>query len=469
MLPKVRSRETRRPGFLAVLMQDRSGGVTVIFGLVLLVLIGAVGFAVDYSRSQRIRTNAQTALDAAALAAARAVLTKTGDARTVAENYYQVNFAAKNDTTKFNIKTFANPAKKSIRLVATAQMKTAFARVLGFEKFDIKLTSQAVYGNPATEIALVLDNTGSMSGAKLDGLKSAAKSLVDAVYSAPGAADNVKVAIVPFAKYVNIGLDYRDESWIDVLPDSSTTTYSCWNTYPNKTSSNCQTVTKTCYNDGVPYSCTSTQCTWDYGAPVQVCGNTTTTKKWYGCVGSRSYPLDVKTGSGFGSRVPGIMNTSCTKKLTRLTNDKSDVLSTIDGMTAVGETFVQPGLIWGWRTLDWKAPFSDGFNPASTPEGKKYMVVMTDGANTKSPTYPDHAGSDKILSNKLAKESCANIKAEGVIVYTVAFGVSEADVEDVLTSCATSNAHYYTAADATALKDVFQDIAKSMTTVRIDR
>ena len=35
--------------------------------------------------------------------------------------------------------------------------------------------------------------------------------------------DNVNIGLVPFSQYVNVGLEYRDESWIDVPDDYSTT------------------------------------------------------------------------------------------------------------------------------------------------------------------------------------------------------------------------------------------------------
>ena len=61
--------------------------------------------------------------------------------------------------------------------------------------------------SPPLEVILVLDKTGSMAGAKLEALKAAAAELVEQIMDG----ENVRVGIVPFAQYVNIGLDLRNE------------------------------------------------------------------------------------------------------------------------------------------------------------------------------------------------------------------------------------------------------------------
>src|SRR3954466_6113310 len=50
---------------------DQRGATAILFGLLLLPLMAAVGAAVDYSRAANARTAMQTAVDAAALLAAR--------------------------------------------------------------------------------------------------------------------------------------------------------------------------------------------------------------------------------------------------------------------------------------------------------------------------------------------------------------------------------------------------------------
>jgi Flp pilus assembly protein TadG len=52
-------------------LSDQLGGTAILFGLMLLPLMAAVGAAVDYSRAANVRTAMQVAADAAALLLAR--------------------------------------------------------------------------------------------------------------------------------------------------------------------------------------------------------------------------------------------------------------------------------------------------------------------------------------------------------------------------------------------------------------
>src|ERR1044072_36949 len=58
-------------------IQDRRGAVAPIFALAIIPVIGLVGMAVDYSRTNSIRTALQASLDATALAMARLAPTVT--------------------------------------------------------------------------------------------------------------------------------------------------------------------------------------------------------------------------------------------------------------------------------------------------------------------------------------------------------------------------------------------------------
>jgi Mg-chelatase subunit ChlD len=68
------------------------------------------------------------------------------------------------------------------------------------------------------EVALALDNSGSMQGSKIAALKEAANDLVDILFeSAKGSTkpDPIKVSVVPFAAGVNVGSQYANASWMD--------------------------------------------------------------------------------------------------------------------------------------------------------------------------------------------------------------------------------------------------------------
>jgi hypothetical protein len=99
----------------------------------------------------------------------------------------------------------------------------------------------------------------------------------------------------------------------------------------------------------------------------------------------------------------------------------------------------------------------------------KAVLLMTDGANVKSPRYPDHAGSDAKLANKLMSETCENMKQAGIRVYTVAFEVNDGTTESLLKNCANSSDQYYDARSAGELTAAFDDIVSKLASLYINK
>lgn len=449
------------------MLDDRHGGMQILFAVSAVPLLASIGLAVDHGYAVLVKQRLQAATDGAVLAAATAAALQTGTPSDVADAYLASNFTAKFSgmvpSLSLNVASDGHVTGE-----ATLSMPTSFSRAIGVDTLPIKVGSDAVFGAGKAEIALVLDNTASMSGSKLDHLKTAAKELVATVYATPNAAQKVKVSLVPFAQYVNIGTSYRGSSWLDVANDSSASTYQCYDTYPNATYTNCTNVTATCTNDGSPYDCSYQSCTYNPGTPVNVCGTITSTSTWYGCVGSRNYPYDVQTAANFSTKVPGLMDTSCPSALARLTTDQSAINGQIDAMVATGETYIPAGLIWGWRVLSPDQPFADGA-PSSQQDVRKFMVVMTDGTNTKSPTYPTHDGTDGAATNTLTAEACTAIKASGVTIYTVIFGVDDPVGAQLMKDCASSASQYYSAVTGADLSAAFASIGQSLVAIHLTR
>ncbi len=76
------------------------------------------------------------------------------------------------------------------------------------------------------EVALALDNTGSMAQHdKIGALKDAANHLIDVLYEETGSEDRVKMALVPFTTTVNIRGEAFDSSWLD--PTSARLGHAC--------------------------------------------------------------------------------------------------------------------------------------------------------------------------------------------------------------------------------------------------
>jgi Mg-chelatase subunit ChlD len=439
---------------------DVSGSVSIIAALSLIGLMGMAGLAIDYGRITSTRQELQTMADAALIAAATSARSNQ-DPQTAADVSLSSNWATKRRESTAAIVISSLP-NNELEGLASTQLPMTFSRLLGWQKVDISVKASVVYGQSSVELALVLDTTGSMIGQPLSDLQTATKTLLDNAYAPPGATDKVKVAVVPFAQYVNVGTSNRGKAWMSVPADTSTTSNQCTTSSPVIGVSNCTTKTATGYNDGVPYTYTYQDCTYQYGPPVTTCGPQTSTTSWNGCAGSRNYPKDNDATVTASQPVPGVMNTWCGTEMLRLTKDRTAIDSTISSFAAGGETYIPAGLLWGWRAISPDAPFADGAAYSGAASAKKAIVLMTDGANTKSPNYPDHEGSDATKANQLMAETCTAIKAKKITVYTVAFNVTDQAAKDRLSACASSPSQFFDAPSASQLSAAFQKIGQTL-------
>lgn len=444
---------------------DESGAILPLFGLSVLVVVGMVGLAVDSARLWSARSHLQSSVDAAILAVARqTALQPSADIEEVFGKYLA---ASKPEGTGITYQS-SQVAKAGSVISATVQIdvQNYFMGLIGQDSSQVVVNSSAEFGIDNVELVMALDNTGSMAGAKIDSLKSAARSLVDQLENSAPDPSKIRIGLVPFAKYVNVGMEHRNAAWIDVPADYSerVPTY-CEDTYPNAVKSNCRMVTGTCNNDGVPYSCSWEECDWDYGQPVNVCyPESSNAVTWSGCVYSRAYPLNVRD-TDYSTRIPGKMGSSCSSKIVPLTTDMMTVRDAIDDMTANDKTYIPAGLMWGWRVLSSGQPFSEG-QPVS-PNVRKFLVLMTDGANTASPNSTGHDGPDITLSDLYTQEACANIKGAGITIFTVAFEVSDTTIKNILQTCASNTGYYFDATNSSALQQAFDAIGKLVMSLRL--
>ena len=102
-------------------------------------------------------------------------------------------------------------AAGEIEAVAGDDLATTLMRAFGYETMKVGVRSKVARGSSSVEIALVLDNSGSMgassgteAGTYIGDLKVAARNL-GVVYAGAEGTDKVKMSVVPFASSVNVG------------------------------------------------------------------------------------------------------------------------------------------------------------------------------------------------------------------------------------------------------------------------
>lgn len=455
-------------GMLKKYLRDSSGQFAIMFSVCATVLVVGVAASIDLMGIQKQKAQLQSLTDAAVLAAAGTKSENQAELRKIA----QATIDANNPSGE-NINIKLSVVDDIITVAGGTVYDTQLMGIMGMDKIDIAAQSSApIPKDIPINIALVLDRTGSMSGANMDSLKSASGKLIEMFSEFDG---EVKAGVVPFSNYVNVGLANRDAKWMNVPTDSSVVgTESCYMTRDLVDSSQCQSTeyAGSCSNgDGGTYSCTktSTSCPDSaYGPEYETCNTPTTNVTWNGCAGSRDNDRH-KEPAYNAKAIPGVMNARCGEEILPLTNDIDQVKNKINSLSASGKTYIPAGLIWGWRLLDPKAPFDDLSN--GQDKRKRALILMTDGANTLSLTQPTHEGSDPDKADELTTELCADIKKDGVEVFTVAYKLSSslAKTKDIIRECASSDELFFDASNTAELEQAFEEIGRSLYEVRLSQ
>ncbi len=211
------------------LFADKRGTVTMMFVIATVPMMVFMGAGLDYVRASSAQTTLQNAADSAALAAGASSLKADDELQALVQHYVDVNTRGSADLQVASVSKTTN-ANGDIIIKVKAKLSTAIMRLVGIDSFNIATRTRVSKSSGGkAEIALVLDTTGSMAGSKIATLKVAAKDLIaDTMQANEGQAEPlVKIGIVPFAQYVNVGVSHRHESWISVPDDYQTSVTTC--------------------------------------------------------------------------------------------------------------------------------------------------------------------------------------------------------------------------------------------------
>eukprot|EP00999_Lentomonas_sp_LEN2_P000486 NODE_1487_length_838_cov_143.039381_g1439_i0.p2 GENE.NODE_1487_length_838_cov_143.039381_g1439_i0~~NODE_1487_length_838_cov_143.039381_g1439_i0.p2 ORF type:complete len:250 (-),score=53.97 NODE_1487_length_838_cov_143.039381_g1439_i0:5-754(-) len=193
----------RVSGLLRAFHESREGVAAVLFVLTLLPIVGAAGAAVDISRAYLVKQRLNMALDAAGLAVGAAQTTDTKQLQAVMKSYFEANYPV--DEIGVPASPQMTVTGKRIKITATAGVDTTLMRAIGLKNIEVAAETEIVKETKGIEVALVLDNTGSMSGSKLRALKEASKEFVNILFGDDKKGDKLSIAVVPFTGAVNIG------------------------------------------------------------------------------------------------------------------------------------------------------------------------------------------------------------------------------------------------------------------------
>jgi Flp pilus assembly protein TadG len=499
-----------KQSMIRAFLADRRGAYSIVLALSAIPLLLSVGLGVDYARYLSAQARLQRIADAASLAMAASRAEDEDALRKVGNDYIAANYTG-NEVENVRVASLAGTTER-VDLTLEGTLPTTFMALGHIDTLDVRANSLAIRAvSGSVEVALVLDNTWSMSEmadastTKIAALKKAATDLVNEVFKDNDAP--IKVGLIPYADYVNVGTQDRGASWLDVDADYSVTHEGSCRTVTSKRGECIAWAPKgTCTSntDGVvsTYPCGG-QCT-KYGpdipvTPYQSCSNDYVTNyRWFGCIGSRANGQNPILNDGSPSyRYPGYVDTSqkCLNPIIPLTDDQNRLVSAIDDLIInIGgykpSTYIPAGIMWGINELSPSAPFTEGkaYDPKNV-NPRKVMVLMTDGYNTLRFRASDgkHIGfssgkeaDQRAESNANAAALCDYAKKQNIEIFSVAFLVSnpsataddkakEDEARALLQGCATDAQHYYNATNSVALAEAFSGIAQSLTNVRLAR
>ena len=442
----------------------KEGNIAVLFAIAAVPVLSFVGAAIDYTRANSARSSMQAALDSTALMLAKDLTdgTITTSQITAKATAYFTALYTNNDAKNVSVNatyTASSGNGSTILVNGSGYVNTDFMKVAGFPNINFNTSSTSTWGNVRMRVAMVLDVTGSMaSSGKMGAMQTAAKSLVDQLSLLNKNAGDIYISLVPFAKDVNLGTSYVNETWIDwdVWSDQNPTWGTCSNTS--------KTTKSSCLSNSSRV--------W-----------TPDKSKWTGCVTDRTQDYDTKNTTPTSANAPTMVvpeeyvatdwsgnvteqycksgNNPYVGKIVPLSSDWATLKTAIGNLQPTGNTNQGIGLAWGWLTLGAGVPFNA---PAKDPSYtyRDAIVLLSDGLNTQNRWYSSASQIDarqKIL--------CDNAKAAQITIYTVQVNTGGDPTSTVLQYCASGTDKFYLVTDPSQTLTVFNSIGQSLSKLRV--
>ena len=387
-------------------LQDTDGSYAVLFAIALVPVILSAGIAVDYASMTRNRAFLQNAMDAAVIAAGAETNMTPEERIEEAVNVFEANV----ESHSLQVTPQITVDGETISGTANYDYPTSFGGIIGINSIGVSVAAQVKYAvESAAEVAMVLDYSGSMSwNGKWQAMRDAAKDLVD-ILGENGEREDISFALAPFTNIVRTSMPSQ---YIKDQPAGST---------------------------------------------------------WTGCTQDRKWPFNIKDMTPVGSNaskwgwMASANNGHCNGHIARnlnirpLDNDHAAVKAQLDSMSPDGMTHISLGLEFGWHLISPNEPFSQGV-AYDTPGTKKFIVLLTDGAQT---TKAWGSGNSYTVANgeENLENLCQAIKDKDVYVITVAFDLDDVPTKNRLRDCASNPGYFFEAESNEQLAQAFTTVA----------
>lgn len=401
------------------------GNAAILFALSLIPLLGATGAAVDYSLANSNRTSMQKAVDATALALAKLMPLTQAELDAKAWQIFSANIGPVSIPLVPADVVVTTPTIGKLVIAASGHFQPQLSTVIGITSFPVGARAEVTWGIKKLEIALALDNTGSMSSSnKMTELKAAAHNLLNTLEQAAKNPGDVKVSIIPFHVHVNVGVANVGAAWLK------------WGTWEDDN--------RTCTGSGDNRVCTPKP-----------------HSDWNGCVEDRNQNHDTQDTAPTNNttRFPARQCAATLAEIMPLTYDWTALHGRIDAMQPAGNTNVTIGLVWGWHSLTPSEPMIQAAVP--DPDLSKYIILLTDGDNTEN-----RWSTNTSTINARTSAACTNIKNDGIKIYTIRVINGNGTL---LLNCASEPSMYFDVQSASQLNAVFNAIGGQLAKLHLSQ
>ncbi|MEL6682018.1 MAG: Tad domain-containing protein [Pseudomonadota bacterium] len=518
--PSLRVRYLRQFG------RDDEGGIIILTLVLLVTMLVVSGMAVDFMRYESRRVVLQNVTDRAVLAAAE--LDQQQDSREVVEGYFRSEGL---ESTLKNVIVNNAAGSRTVEVQSELDMGTFYLDLIGRDTLTAPAAARAIEGTGNVEISLVLDISGSMgtsvtqadgsSGTRMSLLREAAQNFVSSLLI-PEYQDEISLSLVQYSANVNIGEDlYRalNTTPDSILADDTLIDTSDIPALEEAADDSTNDFTQSDLEDMLdgmvtnPWRCVNFL-PGEYATTVFDTARTyTQTPRLDDASGTAEFtrPLCPEFDPDTG-RDPGIIP---------LTQNRTLLLEQIGLLEPTRTTSIHMGMKWGVSLLDpsmrsilAQVPSVDpafaGVRPlayeenASAEDTKKYVILMTDGQNVRTrhvqesiwedpfwrrtfSNYPyvywywnvnDHPDglrpgwdgvtyypNDAAQQDVWLQQICDAARDRNIVVYTISMGAPPAGASQMEQCAFTAN--YFFDAEETAIDDIFQNIARQITALRL--
>ena len=484
--------------------KESDGQISIIMALALIPILTIAGLAIDFQRTSTYKSRVQYAMDAALIAGSRAKQEgKTNEEISTLITEYMnavLEVGEGDNTTTYCQDAVVDvpPNSEDINATIDCSYPTTLSMAIGRTQMEFTVSSTSTYGIGNLDVAFVFDVSGSMGGTRIRDLRDAAKQAIDTLLPDGHDQDNgvTRIAMTSYATMVDAGPYFEAVTGVPADREYTAT----WEEIDKMKMNQCKklhsksyckqfksgkwvylpvehestySMNDTCvyerdgahaFNDAPPGA--NESYTFWTGASVDDEGSEVSSEQITGV--DNSYLTERHPTWDEDDQEWDTPSSCSDHPPLPLTDNKVALKQYVDDLDPGGGTAGHQGTMWGWYLISphwgdiWVNQVGESARPFDydEPDTAKALIMMTDGSFNR--WHHDELGN----SSQQAIATCATAKANGIVIYTVAFQ-APSDAQATLEACASGPEYAHTPENNNELEDAYQAIATSISDLRI--